>query len=405
MTNVPTRRILVSIPTSLHTQRQKLAGILQYAREKHGDRWRIQLDMGGFIRQRLKDFSGWKCDGIIAYIDDPTQRKRFLSTGIPTILIEPFLSPQSKIDKRPKTVTFINDHAREGRTAAEHFLSRHFRSFAFVGTPETTPWSTLRGKGFAERLAAAGMTCRHYPHLSKAEREDFACEMPRLVDWLRKLPRPTAVFAAHDIRARQILIAADAAGIDIPNHIAVLGVDDDDLICETATPSLSSIPAGDISLGFACGRALEELFKGHPGGKTIISSHTRVICRASTDLNAVRDPFVARALDWARKHLSDGASVESIAKGIGYSKRMLQARARNALGRPLGEEVRNIMLETASELLINTDKPVSEIAAECGYSSVSHLSQVFKKAYRMTPLSYRHTSPLDLRGKKLYNSH
>lgn len=389
MPNGRTKRILVSMPTSSHTQRRKLEGILQYVRERHGDNWRLQLDIGGFVRQKLMCFADWKCDGIIAYIDDPSVRRRFLSARLPTVLIEPFLSPLSSISSRKNVVTFINDHAREGRTAAEHFLSLRFKSFAFVGTPERTPWGKLRERGFVSRLAEDRESCRIYPKLPKSERDDFAREMPRLVKWLKKLPRPTAVFAAHDLRARQILMAADAAGIDVPGHIAVLGVDDDGPICETATPALSSIPTQDHSLGYACGRALDELFKGHPGNRVIRTAHTRVIRRASTDITAVSDPFVARALSWIRNHLSEGASVDSIARGIGYSKRMLQSRARKALGVSLGDEVRRIMLSTAAELLANTDSSVSDIAAACGFTGVSHLSLRFRKSYGLTPLAFR----------------
>lgn len=395
MATVSTRRILVSMPTNSHTQRRKLEGILNYARERHGDSWRLQLDIGGFVRQRLKSFSAWKCDGIIAYIDDPQMRRHFLAARLPTVLIEPFLSPHAGLRGRPNVVTFVNDHAREGQTAADHFLSLRFKSFAFVGTVESTPWSRLRKQGFVARLRACGHACRVYPDLTPEEREDFAREMPRLVRWLKELPRPTALFAAHDIRARQILTAADAAGIDVPAHVAVLGVDDDDLICETASPALSSISTRDRSLGYVCGRALDELFKGHPGSKTIQTRHTHVVCRASTDISAVEDPFVARALAWARKNLASGASVTAIAKGIGYSKRLLQTRARNALGATLGDEVRRIMLATAAELLSETDKSVSDIAAECGFTSVSHLSLRFKRRYGQTPLSFRKTRALD----------
>lgn len=377
------------MPTDTHTQRGKLEGILGYVRERHGSDWRVQLDLGGFVQQRLRDFHGWKCDGVIAYINTPSTRRQFISARLPTVLIEPFLSPHSPIRTHPRIVTFVNDHAREGRTAAEHFLSLHFKSFAFVGTAEITPWSRLRLHGFRERLRESGMTCRAYPNLPEEERADFALEMTRLVKWLKTLPRPTALFAAHDIRARQVLTAADAAGIDVPSHVAVLGVDDDELICETSSPALSSIPTQDRSLGYACGRALDELFKGHPGNKAIRTAHTHVVCRASTDTNAVEDPFVARALVWARKNLSSGASVEAIAKGISYSKRLLQMRTRNALGTTLGAEVRRIMVDTAAEMLLATDKPITDIAAECGFTSVSHLSLRFRELYGQTPLSFR----------------
>lgn len=391
------RRILVSIPTNSHTQRRKLEGLLKYVRERHGDNWRLQLDIGGFESQRLKGFAHWNCDGIVAYIAEPAQRRRFLSSGLPTVLIEPFLSPKSNIAGRRNTVTFVNDHACEGRTAADYFLARHFKSFAFVGTPEEMPWSRLRETGFTDRLRSKGFVPTIYPKLPSDERADFAREMPRLVAWLKALPRSTALFAAHDLRARQVLTAADAAGIDIPGHIAVLGVDDDEIICETATPALSSIPTQDASLGYACGRALEELFRGHPGDKILRTTHTRVVNRASTDVNAVDDPFVARALNWVRGHLSEGASVDTVAQGIGYSKRMLQTRARLALGTSLGEEIRRIMVTTAAELLANTDRSVTDIAADCGFTNVSHLSLRFKQHYRQTPLAYRKSASLDIR--------
>ena len=394
MSNDRTRRILVSIPTKSFTQRRLLEGVLKYARERHGDNWRLQLDLGGYVIQKLKCFSDWKCDGIIAYIDDPEMRAHFLAAKLPTVLIEPFLSPNSKIPTRRKTVTLVNDDAREGNTAAEYFLSLHFKSFAYVGTPEKTPWSGLREQGFVDRLKREGHDCQVYPELPEDEREDFAREMPRLVKWLKELPRPTAVFTAHDLRARQILTAADAAGIDVPGHLAVLGVDDDELICETATPALSSIPTREDTHGYACGRALEQLFKGHPGNRTIKTAHTRVVSRASTNINAIDDPFIARALSWAHRHLSDGASVDAIAKGIGYSKRMLQIRARRSLGQSLSDEIRRMMLSAAAELLSNTEKSVSDIAAECGFTSVSHLSLRFKKHYHQTPLAYRKATSL-----------
>lgn len=384
-----TRRILVSIPTAAHTQRLKLEGILRYVREKRGDAWRLQLDLGGFARQRLKDFASWKCDGIIAYIDSPAKLAFFRDTGLPSVLINPLLSPNDPSADDEKTVVFVNDHAREGRTAARHFLERRFEHFAYVGTPERTPWSDRRGEGFAAELAAHGRTCIAYPPISAAAREDFAREMPGLVKWLAALPRPTAVFAAHDIRARQVLAAADAAGLDVPERLAVLGVDDDEPVCETAAPPLSSIPTNDVSLGYACGRALEELIAGRGAGRTISTAHVRVVGRASTDITAVDDPFVARALSWARNHLADDLDIDTLAAKTGYSARYLQMRAQRALGTTIGDEIRRMRLAAAAELLSGTDRPISLIADECGFSSVSHLSDRFVKAYRLTPREFR----------------
>lgn len=383
----PTKRILVSIPTSVHTQRLKLEGILKYAKEKHGDIWMLQLDIGGFARQRLLDLPGWKCDGIIAYVDNPKDRAAFANTPLPTVLIEPF--SLAAVPDKPNIVSFVNDYRTEGETAALHFLERHFKSFAYIGTAERTPWSKLRCDGFVDCLLRHGKKCLVYPSLSSDEREDFAQEMPRLTHWLATLPHPTALFVAHDVRARQVLTAANAVQLNVPQDIAVVSVDNDELLCETATPPLSSIPTSDISLGYACGRALEELIKRRASGRTIFTRHTRVICRASSDITALRDPFVAKALSWARNHLSDDITTDDIAVGIGYSKRLLQARTQKALGTSLGREIRKMRLSAAAELLSNTDMPIYAIADACGFSNVSHLSMRFAKVHGMTPLAYR----------------
>ena len=382
-----TKRILVPILTSAHTQRLKLEGILKYAKEKRGDIWMLQLDIGGFARQRLLDLPGWKCDGIIAYVDNPKDRTAFANTSLPTVLIEPF-SLAAAPDK-PNVVSFVNDYRIEGETAARHFIDRHFQNFAYVGTAERTPWSKLRCDGFVDCLRHHGRECLVYPSLSSNEREDFAQEMPRLSLWLKALPHPTALFVAHDVRARQILTAANAVQLNVPQDIAVVSVDNDELLCETATPPLSSIPTGDTSLGYACGRALEELIKHRDCGRTIHTRHARVVCRTSSDITALPDPFVARALSWIRNHLSENITSDDIANGIGYSKRLLQARIQKALGTTLGSEIRRIRLMAAEELLSNTDMPICEIAEKCGFANVSHLSMRFRSAHCMTPLDYR----------------
>jgi len=393
-----TKRILVSIPTAAHTQRLKLEGVLKYAKEKRGDIWTLQLDIGGFARQRLLDLPGWKCDGIIAYVDNPKDRDTFANSPLPTVLIEPFA--RTKTQTRPNIVSFVNDYRAEGETAARHFLERHFKHFAYVGTAERTPWNELRRDGFVECLSRNGRECTIYPPLSPYEREDFALEMPRLARWLKERPSQTALFVAHDVRARQILTAANAMKISIPQEIAIVSVDNDELLCETATPPLSSIPTSDTSLGYACGRALEELINRRAIGRTIVTHHTRVISRTSSDITVLGDPFVAKALSWARNHLSDGITSDDIAAGIGYSKRLLQARTQKALGTTLGEEVRRMRLLAAAELLSNTDRSIGDIADACGFANVSHLSMRFTKAYHMTPLAYRRNMRENIAGSQ-----
>jgi len=355
------RKVLVSIPTEQHAERLKLEGILEYAHEKSGDRWDIVLDVGHWQRSGL--------GGIIAYVTSSAHRRQMLAARVPTVLIEDRLEPKS-FSRRSDVVTILCDHVAEGRTAARYFLDRHFRNFAFIGTD--AEWSRRRGRGFARTIEKCGFTCRAVT-----------------ADGLRELPRPCAVFAAHDILARRVLAAAERFGIAVPDELAVLGVDDDKVMCTTSAPALSSIPTFDRSLGYAAGRALNELVAKRSGGRVIRTRHTQVVSRTSTARDAVDDPFVARTLDWVRNHLTEKLDAESLARRIGYSKQALQIRAERALGVTLGEAVKRARLDAAEGLLADTDTPVGEIAERCGFASVSHLSLRIKEAHGITPLAYR----------------
>ncbi len=220
-----------------------------------------------------------------------------------------------------------------------------------------------------------------------SESEGNSDELP---GFLASLEKPCALFAIHDFKARQVLDAAAKAGIAVPRTLAILGVDDDEMICTTVAPAISSIPTGDRSLGYAAGRALNELIlRRARGGRLIRIRRTRVISRLSTDMDALSDPFVARALQFARANLAGKLDAASLARRVGYSRHMLQIRAEHALGHTLGEEIRRMRLAAAAELLSETDIPVAEIADSCGFTSTSHLSMRIKEAFGMTPLAYR----------------
>ena len=363
MKPLTTRKILVSIPTEQHAEREKLEGILRYAHEKFSARWDIALDLGDAPPQEL--------DGVIAYVMSDAHRRQVLALRKPTVLIEDLLEPHS-FSRRRDVVTILCDHVAEGRTAARFFLDRHYRNIAFVGVD--TPWSNRRWEGFEKTLERAG------GHPRRITLEDVA-----------GLQRPCAVFAAHDILARRVLAVAEQLGFAVPDEIAVLGVDNDEIMCTTSAPALSSIPTFDVSLGYAAGRALNELLSGSPGGRVIRTRHTKVIARASTDWDALGDPFVARSLTWIRNHLSEDLRAETLARHVGSSRSTLQLRFEKALGVSIGTTVRHLRLHSAADLLANSDKPIAHVAALCGYVSPSHLSTHIMKAYGMTPLAYRKT--------------
>ena len=358
------------MPTFNRPERLKVDGILAYAHEKRGVKWNLRLETAAWK-------TGGVCDGRIIYVTDPEDRVRFSSDDIPTVLIEDVLQPACAAPGK-NTVTLVCDHSAEGEAAAKHFLVRHFTDFAFIDEVEedgsVPEWVEARYQGFSAALETK------VPRFTKGDLGEF----------LVKLPRPSAVFCAHDFKARQVLAVAEERGLQVPGELAILGVDNDEALCETVSPALSSVPTGDYRLGYNAGRCLEELLSHRaPGGRLIKVKRTRVVSRFSTDADALKDIVVAKAIRYARSHLDEDLTLPTLARRVGYSTRTLQLKSEHSLGHPLPEEIRRMRLTAAQELLRDTDMPVSEIAARCGFTSVSHLSLRLREHLGQTPLAVR----------------
>ena len=385
--NLP-KRILVVIPTSTLTQRRLLEGLLEYAHESAASSWQLQLDLHDLNRQHLKDLKSWNCSGIIAYILNGRERRDFIATGLPAVFIEPTLS--KPLPHMPSNiVTFINEHVAEGRTAADYFIKRRYRSFAYIGTAKPTFWGDERMNGFSKQLKSEGFSPIIYPSPTGKEQNDFAVESRRLTKWLRSLPRQTALFCVHDRRAQQVIATAVAAGLHIPEDIAVLGVDNDELLCEMTVPAISSIPVNDHARGMAVGEAMDRLLEHRPVKRIHITRHDTVITRTSTDAQAITDPFIARAISHARAHLAERPTLPDLAKAAGCSKTVLNLHARRVLGHTISDELMRHQVSSAIERLANTDRTVEEIALECGFCSASHLGLRLRELTGHTPNHYR----------------
>lgn len=370
------QKILVAMPTGSHAERMKLEGILKYAHEKKGVRWDLELDLSGILRRLARSKSPSAYDGIIAYVGSDAERASLLAIRQPLVLIEDLAIPAS-FPRRKDIVTLLCDHAAEGETAATYFLERNYRTFAYVGEEEDSEYNALRLHGYTEAVSKAGFRVSVYDGKTS------------LAAWLKRLPRPCALFAVHDLRAREVLTAAEQSSISVPSELAVLGVDDDEVLCTTSSPSLSSIPTFDRSLGYAAGRALNELLLGRAKGRVIRTRHTKVVTRHSTDTEVLSDVFVAKALDWARKHLNEKLTAESLASHARCSRPYLQTHTELTLGITLAAAIRRLRLTSAAELLTTTGIPVSDISARCGFACVSHFAVLMKEAYGLTPLAYR----------------
>ena len=376
MNRTTPRRILVTLPTINRPERLKLDGILAFAHGRHAPAWRVELDFGALSGHPAR-LAANACDGIIAYVEDEARRDELLAANVPLVLIEDTLRP-ARFPTSRRVVTLLCDHEAEGRAAADYFLARHFRHFAWFGPDRATDWSDARRDGFAARLRESGFACAQIGLRRRA-----------LADELLALPKPCALFCVHDFRAREALAAAVDADVAVPDELAILGMDDDAAICTTAAPALSSLSTDDFRLGYSAGRILNDILRHASGGRVIRFACHRVTSRLSTDVDALADPFVAAALRHARNHLNGKLDAATLARKVDYSKHMLQIRAERALGHTLGEEIRRLRLAAAHDLIAETETPIADIADKCGFTSVSHLALRFKEAYGSKPLALR----------------
>jgi LacI family transcriptional regulator len=391
---MPTKRIsipqvAVQIPLTLKGHLDVFEGILQYMR-LHGP-WRLYRMEGRPGEQKLLDLKRWGCTGIITGPCTLEEARLIARTRIPVAVFEP--SPEMRERSHPlaNRASLIFDSYAAGVQAARFFLERHYRHFAFVGEGHGLYWSQERSQGFKETVAAAGATCAVYPRLNQDEQRDWAVEQPRMQAWLKALPKPTALFAAMDGRASQVLDACMAANVTVPEEVAVLGVDNDPHICEATFPTLSSIETNGTQNGYLLAEYLDGVMRGKHLPKQIFHViPTRIVPRQSTDATAIPDRQISKALEFIWSEAGHRPiSVPDVVKLIGSSRRFAEIHFKTAVGRTIMEEIRRVKLKRVCALLAETNLPIGEIAEMCGFTRESHLAFLFRKSFNTTMSQYR----------------
>jgi LacI family transcriptional regulator len=375
-------QVAVLLETSHGVSRAMLQGIFDYVRV-YGP-WSLNVIEGGTSDQRLPDTHLWKGDGIIARVPNDKAAKAILASRLPAVLFNPvdaYLAPAHPLSRYSR-VQF--DSEAIGKMAAEFFLKRTPRHLAFVGAASDNNWSRWRRDAFVYRLETSGIPCRVYTPPSPGTREWIA-ERPRLCRWLRRLPKPAALFAANDSRARQVLDACLVSGIAVPYELTVLGVNNDPLICETSLPPLSSIAVDDERAGYEAALLLDRLMQEREQpGRVIRHSPREIVERATTADLQLSDKRVILALEFIRINAGLNLRVSDVAEHLGVSPRWAEERFKQALGHSLHEEIHRTRMATLRKMVAATDRPFTEIAAQCGFRSVNHLCKLFKEAFGCT---------------------
>ena len=272
----------------------------------------------------------------------------------------------------------------------DHLIAGGFTHFAYAGAPVATNWSRWRQEAFASRLAEYGHACAVYPGPPARGRAEWERERSAMCRWLAKLPKPVAVFAANDARGRQVLDACLAADLPVPYQVAVLGVNNDELICETSQPPLSSVAVDVEHAGYAAAELLDHLMRGTLREPRLITYQPAgVVRRASTERLPVTDRLVIRALEYIRINAGLNIRVSDVAEHLGVTRRWLEKRFAAELDRSVLDEIQRVRFETVRGLVSQTGLAFTEIARRCGFNSANHLGIIFKAHFGVTMSAYR----------------
>jgi len=372
-------RVALLIETSNGYARSILRGVEDYIRSHQP--WHIFLAERGRGDGPPKWLNEWEGDGIIARIENKSIAQVLARAKCPVVDL-------SSYRFLPQVPAIMTDSRSIAELAATHFLNRGFEHFAYCGVPRF-PWSRQRGECFVEILAQKHLTCHLYQSAQKAG-DDSEHETDDIARWLLHLPKPVAVFACYDARGRQILDACHRAHLSVPEEVAVLGVDDDELLCELSPQPLSSIDPNPRRSGWLAAEMLEQMMSGHkPMPMTLIVSPTGVSTRQSTDVFAIDDANLVKALRFIREHACRGISVDEVARVAGIARRTMEARFKKMLDRSPHEEIMRIQVQRAQRLLLHGNLPVGLIAERVGFENPEYFSVAFKRVTGMSPVTYR----------------
>lgn len=372
-------KIALLIETSSSYGRGLLRGIAQYAR-LYGP-WSLYIEPGSLDGPvpRLED---WGAQGIIALIRTRRFAEKIRGSNVPTVDLD-FALPELA----PWPV--CSDEVAVGRLAADHLLGCGLRNFAFCGWGSAFWWERVRQDAFLEGIRAAGHPCHLYEWPRRRDRT-WAREQKHLARWVARLPKPVGVLASNDQRGRHVLEAARLAGVPAPQKLVLMGVDNDEVLCEMSSPSLTSIELNSRRIGFEGAAMLDRLMSGRrPPTRSTLIEPLGLVARQSTDVLAVDDADVTTAVRYIRQNAHRPTRVTDVLQQVAISRKTLEVKFHRALGRTPHEEIDRVRLQRVKDLLVQTDWSLKRIAAASGFTYPEHMHAVFRRQARTTPSRYR----------------
>lgn len=374
------KRVALLIETSSVYGRGILQGIAEFQRTHAG--WSVFLDERELRASPPEWLLERSWDGIISRFTTPALAKAFVAKKIPTVDLNDFYS-------EPSLPRIHSDMIEIGRMGARHLYERGFRHFAYCGFQEI--WSEQRKQGFCEQAEAYGAAVSSYDSVWHGKgMTKWDVDQARIAKWISKLPKPVGIMACNDVRGQHVLNACQVINEFVPERVGVVGVDNDELLCNFCSPPLSSIQPNPPRIGYEAAKLLDELMQGTKAeGQKILIAPVDVVTRQSTDALGIDDDEVVAAVAIIRERALAGLSVDELLSELAISRSSLERKFRKYLGHSPQIEIRKTQVKRIKQLLSESEMNLNAIAHACGFEHTEYMTVVFKRLVGKAPSEYR----------------
>jgi LacI family transcriptional regulator len=374
-------RVAVLVDTSTSWGRRVVRGINNYTL-KH-EPWQLFVEARG-LEERIQAPAGWEGEGIIARVGNNPMAEDLLARKLPVVNVSGIeLDHQSF----PQVTTNME---RVGAMALEHFQDRGFRQFAYFSLLGLS-YVAAQQRAFIAAVNQSGHPCEVYGVMPHGGAEpDWNLDAGKLQAWLRALPKPVGILTWNANSGRQLIYACEQARLHVPEEVAILSATDDDLLCEVSHIPMSAIVVAAEQIGYQAAELLDRSMRGRKvPSRPVLLPPIGVATRQSTETLAIRDAALVKAVSFIRENASRMIQVADVTRHASISRRGLERRFMQVLGRTPAAEIRRVHLERAKKLLLETDLAIPDVAEDSGFGSPEYMTYVFRAEFNQSPLKYR----------------